>query len=165
MLLPQPTPAQVRRALSALANSPARTAAVLMAAQVMALSMNVKRVSQTPADRLYTEAFARHERLEAKYKGRRWTSEAIERHIIFYRGFDELRAQLRGGYHPKRREGARPKAPRFTHSQHYEHLEFIMRHEPKRFFRMSPHAKRCLSFYLELKRRAEWRPAARPQES
>lgn len=58
--------------------------------------------------------------------------------------------------HPNRRKGARIKAPRFIHSQHYENLEFIMRHEPRRFLRMSPYAKRGLAVYLDLKARAEW---------
>lgn len=44
---------------------------------------------------------------------------------------------------------------RFSRSQHYEQLEFIMRNEPARFLKMSPHAKRGLSVYLDLKRRAE----------
>lgn len=55
----------------------------------------------------------------------------------------------------RRPSGAHPPAPRFNHSQHYEMLEFIMRNEPSRFLTMSPHAKRTLSIYLEMKRRAE----------
>lgn len=54
----------------------------------------------------------------------------------------------------------RPPTPQFRQSRHYEELEFIMRHEPKRFMAMSPYAKRNLAAYLDLKRAAEWRRAA-----
>lgn len=52
----------------------------------------------------------------------------------------------------------RPKP--FPRSRHFEELEFIMRNEPQRFMTMRPDTKRQLAFYLDLKRKSEWREVA-----
>lgn len=87
---------RVKQALGQLKVTSVRRYHITHGAETMALSMGIKRISNTSADRLYLWAFKRYAKEYRRREGKQWPMEPLIRTQLFHYGRDRVLEQLKG---------------------------------------------------------------------
>jgi hypothetical protein len=89
--------AQVKRVVPKLKKTSVARYHIEHGIEIMAISVGINHISDTPADLLYSQAIKLYERESRKYKIGQWPMDALLRHQLFYYGRDIVLKQLKGG--------------------------------------------------------------------